>query len=353
MWHLVFVRAVPDFQVVCPRRWRHCDLRNTGNWSPNDTSSHTRRLASSVTPLSGHAASQRSFPSIIVTVCVVTNATEDSTASCVRAGPLKYAYSWLIGPEMSSSQLVNILFRRVAKFQGATSFVMSIRPRGTARLPLDGIYWNSISQFFFRNCRAILSFIKIWQERRVLYFKTYVCLWDIFSQILLTMRMSRAKVVEKSQNTHFMFSTFFLPRKSRRFWDTVEKCGEMQATDHNIIRRVHFTYWIHKATYTHSEYIIIVVARQQWLHEQASNVTFMHWPTLSFPFWFPCLEKLNTDRRVGHPSKSVYIGIYLIVTTFRRLAVTDYTHIVTSLSLKISSSNPPAWCKQSLHSICS
>jgi len=148
MWHLVFVRAVPDFQVVCPRRWRHCDLRNTGNCSPNDTSSHTRRLASSVTPLSGHAASQRSFPSIIVTVCVVTNATEDSTASCVRAGPLKYAYSWLIGPEMSSSQLVNILFRRVAKFQGATSFVMSIRPRGTARLPLDGIYWNSISQFF-------------------------------------------------------------------------------------------------------------------------------------------------------------------------------------------------------------
>jgi hypothetical protein len=47
------------------------------------------------------------------------------------------------------SYLAHILFRRLAKFRRATtSFVMSVRPRGTSRLPLDGISWNSICEFF-------------------------------------------------------------------------------------------------------------------------------------------------------------------------------------------------------------
>jgi hypothetical protein len=66
-----------------------------------------------------------------------------------------------------------------------------------------------------------------------------------------------------------------------------------------------------------------------------------------FFFCFSFLKKLNTDRRVHHPSRSVYTWIYLLVTAFRRPAVTDYTHVVTFMSLEISGDNSRAWCKQS------
>jgi hypothetical protein len=47
----------------------------------------------------------------------------------------------------------------------------------------------------------------------------------------------------------------------------VEKyCTAGQATDDNIIRRMHFACWITKATDTHSEYVIrIAFPWQQWL----------------------------------------------------------------------------------------
>jgi hypothetical protein len=52
----------------------------------------------------------------------------------------------------------------------------------------------------------------------------------------------------------------------------VEKYGTArQATDDNIIRRMHFACRVTKATDTHSAYVIIIAfARQQWLRERAS-----------------------------------------------------------------------------------
>jgi len=55
-----------------------------------------------------------------------------------------------------------------------------------------------------------------------------------------------------------MFSNFFW--KSCRLCDTAGKYGTAgQATDDNIIRRMLFSYWITKATHTHthSEYVIL------------------------------------------------------------------------------------------------
>jgi hypothetical protein len=50
----------------------------------------------------------------------------------------------------------------------------------------------------------------------------------------------------------------------------VEKYGRaIQATDDNIIWRLRFECWITKATGTHSEYVILVLPRQQWLRERA------------------------------------------------------------------------------------
>ena len=54
----------------------------------------------------------------------------------------------------------------------------------------------------------------------------------------------------------------------------------LQAADDNITQRMHFAYWITKATDTHSEYVIIIAfAQQQWLRymHTASHVIFKFW----------------------------------------------------------------------------
>ena len=87
--------------------------------------------------------------------------------------------------------------------------------------------------------------------------------------ILLRKRNVSDNIVEKIK-THFSCSNFF--RKSFFLWDKVKSyCTARQATDDNIIRRMHFACWINKATGTHSKYVkLIACPRQQWLLERAS-----------------------------------------------------------------------------------
>jgi hypothetical protein len=54
------------------------------------------------------------------------------------------------------------------------SFVMSSRPSGTTRLALQGFSLNSTVSYFSKICRENSGFIKIQQERRVIYVKTDV-----------------------------------------------------------------------------------------------------------------------------------------------------------------------------------
>ena len=45
--------------------------------------------------------------------------------------------------------------------------------------------------------------------------------------------------------------------KSCGLWDNVEKYGIAgQATDDNIMGRMHFAFWVAKARETHSEYVL-------------------------------------------------------------------------------------------------
>jgi len=62
---------------------------------------------------------------------------------------------------------------------------LSDRPHGMPRLPLDGFVWNLIFECFLKICRENSSFIKIWQESRVLYAKTNVHFWSCLAQFLL------------------------------------------------------------------------------------------------------------------------------------------------------------------------
>ena len=50
-----------------------------------------------------------------------------------------------------------------------------------------------------------------------------------------------------------------------------------QVPDGNIVRRTLFACWITKATYTHSEYVILITfPLQQWLHERASMLRYTY-----------------------------------------------------------------------------
>jgi hypothetical protein len=54
------------------------------------------------------------------------------------------------------------------------SSCLSVRPHGTTRLPLDGFSLHFLLECFSKLCPENSGFIKIWQDYRVLYVKTYV-----------------------------------------------------------------------------------------------------------------------------------------------------------------------------------
>ena len=59
-----------------------------------------------------------------------------------------------------------------------------------------------------------------------------VCIMTVSRSILPRMRNVSDKSCRENQNTHFVFSNFFSPRKSYRLWDNVEKYGRAgQTTD--------------------------------------------------------------------------------------------------------------------------
>ena len=96
----------------------------------------------------------------------------------------------------------------------------------------------------------------------------------ISCSFLLRMRI-RKKNCRENQNTLFVFNNFI--RKSCRLWDNVAKYGTAwQVTDE--IWRMRIAYWIPKATNTHSDYVIIIIAspQQQWLHERVSMLSYKH-----------------------------------------------------------------------------
>ena len=71
--------------------------------------------------------------------------------------------------------------------------------------------------------------------------------------------MFQAKFLEEVK-THILCSVTFLFTKNRVVYEIMSKnpCTAGQATDDNTTRRTHIPCWITKATYTHSEYVILL-----------------------------------------------------------------------------------------------
>jgi len=125
-----------------------------------------------------------------------------------------------------------------AKLRKATiSFVMSVRPHGTTRLPLDGFTWNLIFDYFFKNCRENSSFIYIGQEWRHFTCRPIYIFYHL-AQFFLERKIFQTKVVEK-------IKTITVFRKScynEIMWRNTVERGRPQMTIWRI------TCWIPKAS---------------------------------------------------------------------------------------------------------
>ena len=138
---------------------------------------------------------------------------------------------------------------------------MYVRPHGTTRLQLDGFYLHLIPEhfFFLENLSRKFKFHSIVTETPALYIKIDVHLCWYLAEFFLEWELFQTKVVQKVK-THILCSTTVF-RTLCRLWECEKKkCGTAgQATNGNIILRMHFVCWITKATDSHSEYVILSV----------------------------------------------------------------------------------------------
>jgi hypothetical protein len=90
-------------------------------------------------------------------------------------------------------------------------------------------------EYFSKMFREYSCFIRIWQQYRILYMKTWVTLGQHLVEFFLEWETFESKAVEKIKKIHFMFSTSFFFRKSCRLWDNVEKyCTAGHVSDGNM-----------------------------------------------------------------------------------------------------------------------
>ena len=151
--------------------------------------------------------------------------------------------------------LITYVFRNVQKL--AKSFVMSVRPHGTTRFPLDGFSRNSIFDYFPKicpqhSCQNEKHFgHNLWTKQDTFFDQYYI----------------------------IFFRKCALYKKMRK---NTEEPHMPQMT----IWRMSIACWITKATNTHSENVILVaLPLQQWLHVRASMLRYTCIACLSFCAW--------------------------------------------------------------------
>jgi len=160
------------------------------------------------------------------------------------------------------------------------SFVMSVRPLGTTRLPLDGFSWNLILEHFSENLSRKCKFHQ--NRTRMTGLDEDICTFMAVSRwSLLRLRNVPEKLRRENQNTHFILSNFFFSSENRAvyeiMWKNIVQPGRPQMT----IWCMRIACWITKATNTHSDYVrIVAFQQQQWLHERPSMLRYTYFACL-------------------------------------------------------------------------
>jgi len=135
---------------------------------------------------------------------------------------------------------------------------------------------------FSEICEEHLSLVKICQEKRLLYVKTYVHLLSYIAEFFVEWEMFQTNDIQKIK-TRISCSIIF-SRKSFPVWHDMEAYRiDGQVTDNKIIRRMRFACWMTMATNTHSEYVILTAfPLQPCLHELASILRYTYIACLVF-----------------------------------------------------------------------
>jgi hypothetical protein len=151
-----------------------------------------------------------------------------------------YVLGWFFGilrvnPALLSVQSTGCtILSAFAKLRKPTvSFIMcvlSVRPHGTAQLPLEGFLWNFIFGYFFENLSRKFKFFKnVTSITGTLH--EDLCTFIICRWILCRMRNVSDKSCRDNQNTHFMFSNLF-PTIYEIIWKNMVQPDRPQMTIH-------------------------------------------------------------------------------------------------------------------------
>jgi len=157
--------------------WQHIKITRDRNVSPGGIRIRNPRMQAAADPRlrpRGHWNRQTDFNVVYLYAFVVTTIsyTIQKYLQKKTKGSLSQVYE--IWSRYASLCTINPFLDAFAKLRKETiSFVKSVRPyvlsHGTTRLPLHGVLWNLIFDDFSKICGENSSFIKIWQELRVLY----------------------------------------------------------------------------------------------------------------------------------------------------------------------------------------
>ena len=88
------------------------------------------------------------------------------------------------------------------------------------------------------------------------------------------MRNVSDETCRETQSTHFTFNFFFF-FENRAVYETMWKNTVDQERPQMTIRRTCISLWVHKATDSHSWYVLLIAfPLQKWLHERVSILRY-------------------------------------------------------------------------------
>ena len=142
--------------------------------------------------------------------------------------------------------------KRIVPFLGAftklrkatINLLMSVRPHGTTRLPLDGFLLNLVYEHFSKICWENSSFVKIGPEWRVLCMGADSHFWSYLAQFFLEWEMLQTKAVQNIKTRILCSITLIENRARYEMWKNMLETDRPQVT----IWLMHIACWIPKAT---------------------------------------------------------------------------------------------------------
>jgi hypothetical protein len=172
------------------------------------------------------------------------------------------------------SPYMPVILGAPAKSRIATiSFILSVRPHETIRLPVEWFSWNLKFEYFSKIFREFQVSLKSGKNNgcstwRPAYIMIISC-W-----VILGMKNVLDNRCRENQNTFHVEWCF---SENRAVYEIIWKNTVLatETTDDNVLRSMRTACWTTKATDTHSEYVILIAfSRQQWLRERP---TMLRW----------------------------------------------------------------------------